>query len=177
MRLTVGQAIVRFLAAQHGERDGVSHRLIEGCFGIFEHGNVAGLGEALLASWRPAQALADQERESVVERRFGTAYRYRNKSTGRLDGGMLPVDLAANAASLGAQVIRAATIGDLTAALQTARSMDGPVVIVIETDPLASAPDSQAWWDVPVAEVSELESVRRARAAYEAAHPRQRRYL
>ncbi|HEX7994457.1 MAG TPA: thiamine pyrophosphate-binding protein, partial [Streptosporangiaceae bacterium] len=50
MKLTVGQAIVRFLAAQHTERDGVSQRLIEGCFGIFGHGNVAGLGEALLAA-------------------------------------------------------------------------------------------------------------------------------
>src|SRR5215472_12768744 len=48
MRLTVGQAVVRFLAAQRSERDGVQHRLIEGCFGIFGHGNVAGLGQALL---------------------------------------------------------------------------------------------------------------------------------
>ena len=48
VRLTVGQAVVRFLAAQHSERDGVEHRLIEGCFGIFGHGNVAGVGQALL---------------------------------------------------------------------------------------------------------------------------------
>ena len=48
VRLTVGQAIVRFLVAQRSERDGVEHRLIEGMFGIFGHGNVAGLGEALL---------------------------------------------------------------------------------------------------------------------------------
>ena len=48
MRLTVGQAIVRFLATQRSERDGVEHKLFEGCFGIFGHGNVAGLGEALL---------------------------------------------------------------------------------------------------------------------------------
>src|SRR5215469_9912572 len=50
MRLTVGQAIVAFLAAQYSERDEVEHRLIEGCFGIFGHGNVAGLGVALLES-------------------------------------------------------------------------------------------------------------------------------
>ena len=48
MKLTVGQAIVRFLAAQRSERDGVEHKLFEGCFGIFGHGNVAGIGEALL---------------------------------------------------------------------------------------------------------------------------------
>ncbi len=48
IRLTVGQALVRFLAAQYSERDGVRRRLIAGCFGIFGHGNVAGIGEALL---------------------------------------------------------------------------------------------------------------------------------
>jgi 3D-(3,5/4)-trihydroxycyclohexane-1,2-dione acylhydrolase (decyclizing) len=44
VRLTLGQAVVRFLAVQYSERDGARHRLIEGCFGIFGHGNVAGLG-------------------------------------------------------------------------------------------------------------------------------------
>jgi len=58
-----------------------------------------------------------------------------------------------------------------------ARSADGPVLISIETDPMIGVPDSQSWWDVPVAEVSELDSVNQARAAYEAALPRQRRYL
>src|SRR5690606_10962594 len=49
-RLTVAQAVVRFLAAQHTERDGVEHRMFGGVFGIFGHGNVAGLGQALAAS-------------------------------------------------------------------------------------------------------------------------------
>src|SRR5690349_13655173 len=48
MRLTVAQALVRFLAVQYSERDGVRQRLIPGCFGIFGHGNVAGVGQALL---------------------------------------------------------------------------------------------------------------------------------
>src|SRR5256714_8799237 len=47
MRLTMAQALVRFLAAQYAERDGVEHRFVAGCFGIFGHGNVAGIGEAL----------------------------------------------------------------------------------------------------------------------------------
>ncbi len=47
VRLTVAQAMVRFLAAQRTERDGVEQRLFAGCFGIFGHGNVAGIGEAL----------------------------------------------------------------------------------------------------------------------------------
>ena len=49
VRCTVAQALVRFLAAQHVERDGERRRFFAGCFGIFGHGNVAGLGEALLA--------------------------------------------------------------------------------------------------------------------------------
>ena len=48
MRLTVAQALVRFLSVQYSERDGERQRLIAGCFGIFGHGNVAGLGQALL---------------------------------------------------------------------------------------------------------------------------------
>lgn len=48
VRLTVGQAIVRFLVNQYSERDGVEKRLVPGTFGIFGHGNVAGLGQALL---------------------------------------------------------------------------------------------------------------------------------
>src|SRR6478736_6391151 len=47
-RITASQALVRFLAAQHVERDGVRHRFFGGCFGIFGHGNVAGIGQALL---------------------------------------------------------------------------------------------------------------------------------
>src|SRR5258706_4421412 len=47
MRLTTAQALVRFMAGQHSERDGVQHRLFEGCFGIFGHGNLTGVGQAL----------------------------------------------------------------------------------------------------------------------------------
>src|ERR1700674_557904 len=47
VRLTTAQALVRFLAAQHSQRDGVQHRLFEGCFGIFGHGNLTGVGQAL----------------------------------------------------------------------------------------------------------------------------------
>jgi len=112
--------------------------------------------------------------ETVGVPRFGTSYRYRNPATGRLDGDVLPVDLAANAASLGVRVLRAQTIAELRAALRQARDEAGPVLVHIETDPMIPAPDSEAWWDVPVAEVAELDSTRRARAAYERAKPGQR---
>ena len=116
--------------------------------------------------------------EGLGSQRFGTAYRYRDPGTGRLDGGRLPVDLAANAQSLGATVLRARTVKELRTALEEAKAhQDGPVVVHIETDPLAPAPGSQAWWDVPVAEVSALDSTTRARATYDANKPRQRPLL
>src|SRR3954462_12302251 len=56
VRLTVSQALVRFLASQYSERDGVRQRLIPGCFGIFGHGNVAGVGQALLQAEQTGDA-------------------------------------------------------------------------------------------------------------------------
>ena len=47
VRLTMAQALVRFLSVQSAERDGLEHRFFEGCFGIFGHGNVTGVGQAL----------------------------------------------------------------------------------------------------------------------------------
>jgi 3D-(3,5/4)-trihydroxycyclohexane-1,2-dione acylhydrolase (decyclizing) len=115
--------------------------------------------------------------ETVGAERFGTEYRYRNARSGRLDGGHLPVDLASNAESLGVRVLRAQTIAELRAALSQAGQEQGrPVLVHIETDPMVAAPASEAWWDVPVAEVSELEPTRRARKDYEAAKLRQRTF-
>ena len=56
VRLTVAQALVRFLAVQYSERDGVRRRLVPGCFGIFGHGNVAGVGQALLQAHANGEA-------------------------------------------------------------------------------------------------------------------------
>ncbi len=106
--------------------------------------------------------------ESVGSQRFGTAYRYRNPDTGLLDGGPLPIDLAANAESLGADVIRVRTIEEFRAAIARSRASDRTTAIHIETDPLAPVPDSGSWWDVPVAEVSQLDSTTEARKTYEA---------
>ena len=115
--------------------------------------------------------------ESVGSQRFGTAYRYRNPATGRLDGDVLPVDLAANAASLGVAVVRASSTDEVRAALEHARSVAGPVLVAVETDPLLPGPDSASWWDVPVAQVAVIESTREARAAYDEVKQEQRSYL
>ena len=115
--------------------------------------------------------------ESLGSQRFGTRYRYRDPSSGLLDGDVLPVDLAANAASLGADVIRTRTVKELQAALAQSRASDRTTVTYIETDPLAPVPSSESWWDVPVSQTSALDSTRQARTAYEAAQRDQRMYL
>ncbi len=114
--------------------------------------------------------------ESVGVERFGTKYRFRS-SAGQLDGEKLPIDLAKNAESLGATVLRAHSIADLRSALATARSSEVTTVIEIETDPLVSAPDSSSWWDVPVAEVSSRDATERALESYSSERQRQRTYL
>jgi 3D-(3,5/4)-trihydroxycyclohexane-1,2-dione acylhydrolase (decyclizing) len=111
--------------------------------------------------------------ETVGTDRFGTRYRYRGQDSGQLDGDVLPVDLAANAASLGASVLRADSVQDLREALKAARQADTVTVIHIETDPLIAAPDSAGWWDVPVAQAAGLQSVRAARERYEQTRPPQ----
>ncbi|WP_213452375.1 3D-(3,5/4)-trihydroxycyclohexane-1,2-dione acylhydrolase (decyclizing) [Rhizomonospora bruguierae] len=108
--------------------------------------------------------------ETVGVNRFGTRYRDR-------DGGRLPTDLAANAASLGADAVTVTGIDGLRAALAAAKRAERTTVIQIETDPLVPAPDSRSWWDVPVAEVAETPGVDAARAAYEKAKRGQRSYL
>jgi 3D-(3,5/4)-trihydroxycyclohexane-1,2-dione acylhydrolase (decyclizing) len=109
--------------------------------------------------------------ETLGSQRFGTRYRYRDSDA------TLPVDLAANAASLGADVIEASTVEQFEDALRAARAATRTTVVQVHTDPLVPAPDSEAWWDVPVAETSELDSTRAARATYERHKREQRTFL
>jgi 3D-(3,5/4)-trihydroxycyclohexane-1,2-dione acylhydrolase (decyclizing) len=116
--------------------------------------------------------------ETLGSQRFGTRYRYRDAGSGRLDGAKLPVDLAANAESLGVRVLRATTVEDFRAKLQEAKAAGGgPVVVHVETDPLVNAPSSESWWDVPVSEVADLDSTVQARKTYEAHKADQRLFL
>jgi len=64
-RLTVAQAIVTFLQAQYSRRDGHEHRFVEGCFGIFGHGNVCGIGQALEQDQRLRYYLCRNEQAMV----------------------------------------------------------------------------------------------------------------
>jgi 3D-(3,5/4)-trihydroxycyclohexane-1,2-dione acylhydrolase (decyclizing) len=119
---------------------------------------------------------------SVGTKGFGTQYRYRKDGSLGLDteeqtGGMLPVDLATNAESLGAHVIRAKSIGELKGALSEAKGVDRTVVIHIAVDRYEGVPDYESFWDVPVAEVSGMETVRAAREEYASNRRAERRYL
>ncbi len=117
--------------------------------------------------------------EELGSQRFGTQYRYRDRA-GRLEGGVLPVDLAANARSLGCHVIEVASRHELEAAIKTAKDAPadgGPVVIHVTTDPTIHAPDSESWWDVPVSEVADLASTREAYQRYLDHQSRQQAHL
>ncbi len=108
---------------------------------------------------------------------FGTSYRERSGASGSLDGDFLQVDFAANARSLGAHAIKAATLDELKAALKEAKETNRITVIVVETQPGVGVPGYDSWWDVAVAEVSQIEDVRQARASYVEAKKKERYHL
>src|ERR671923_149767 len=113
---------------------------------------------------------------------FGTQYRYRKDGSLGLDsdrtpGAVLPLDLAANAASLGAQAVKVKTIDELRSALRDAKRAEKTFVICIEVDRYEGVPAYESWWDVPVAEVSTVDAVKSARSGYEESKKAARPYL
>ncbi|MGW1103929.1 3D-(3,5/4)-trihydroxycyclohexane-1,2-dione acylhydrolase (decyclizing) [Streptomyces sp. NPDC002540] len=117
--------------------------------------------------------------EAVGGERFGTAYRHR-AADGTFTGPPLPVDLAANAGSLGMRVLRAKTVRDLREALAQARAADRPTCVYVETetaDTVSGPPPAQAWWDVPVAETATRPSAVKAREEYDRHVADRRRHL
>jgi len=108
---------------------------------------------------------------------FATRFRYREQETGELSGDFLPVDLAANAASLGAKVIEATTLQSLKAALHEAREAAHTTVVKIDADYYEQVPRYESWWDVPIAEVSEVDSAQEAYKEYELDKRKERYFL
>ena len=106
---------------------------------------------------------------------MGTNYRYRRGE--KYDGEVLPVDFAANAASLGAWATRARTREELVEALEESRKQPRTSVVVVETSYDERVPGYESWWDVAVAEVSERESVQAARKKYEEARKKERMFF
>ncbi len=123
---------------------------------------------------------------SLGQAGFGTHYRGRTSREQVVDGagdrpvgdsGPLPVDLATNAESLGAEVIRVGHMAELRAALAASRGTDHPIVIHAETDRYQGVPDFESWWEVPPAEVARDRAVTEARAAYDERRLKQRLHL
>jgi 3D-(3,5/4)-trihydroxycyclohexane-1,2-dione acylhydrolase (decyclizing) len=112
---------------------------------------------------------------SLGNRGMGTDYKYR--SNGKLDGKTIQVDFAANAASLGAHTVRARTHDEFVKALTECRDNPLTSVVVVETAIDSRVPGYESWWDVPVAEVSEVESVQRARKEYEKTRQKERNFF
>ena len=108
---------------------------------------------------------------------FGTSYRERSSASGQLDGKLLQVDYAASVRSLGAHAIKAGSLKEFKAALEEAKKMDRITVIVVETQLGVGVPGYESWWDVAVAEVSQIEDVRQARAQYVEARKKERHHL
>ena len=120
--------------------------------------------------------------DTVGSQRYGTQYRLHDKTHNNFEtDATLPIDLAANAASLGIAVIRvepgANAIADLAVAVARAKASSAATLIHINSDPLMFSPDTESWWDVPVAEVSALTSTKQARIEYVAQRENQRPYL
>lgn len=115
--------------------------------------------------------------ESIGSERFGTMYKYRDENSGQLSGEFLPVDLAKNAESLGANVIRATDRESLENALAQSKTADRTTVIYIETSLYRTVKGYNAWWEVPIAEVSTSPSVQKAFETYKTNKKEQRIFL
>lgn len=118
---------------------------------------------------------------SLGQAGFGTRYAYPQNGVLPDDDAEevaeLPIDLAANAASLGAHVIRCTTYDDFVAALNAAQDTNRTTVIYIRNDRLHGVPGYESWWDVPVAEVSESPSVQEKRREWEQMRSEERHFL
>ncbi len=106
---------------------------------------------------------------------MGTNYRFRQGE--KYDGELLPVDFAANAASLGARAVRARTHDEVVAAVRAMRKEARTNVVVVETAYDERVPGYESWWDVAIAEVSESDAVKKARARYEEARKKERYFF
>ena len=119
---------------------------------------------------------------SLGQEGFGTRYVYPHNGQLPTDAAgadvqTLPVDLAANARSLGAHVIECKTYGDFVEALKAVKTTDRTSVIYIQNDRYVGIPGYEGWWDVPVAEVSGMPSVQAARAEWTEMREEERYFL
>ena len=118
---------------------------------------------------------------SVGSQGFGTRYAFPEKDGLPSDEAKsiqaLPVDLAANARSLGAHVIECGSHDEFLVALETAQKIERTTVIYVQNDRYVGVPGYESWWDVPVSEVSEMPTVQAAREEWEENRANERYYF
>ena len=88
---------------------------------------------------------------------FGTEFRFRNPDSGKLDGGLVPVDFAMSAAAYGCKTYKVTTVEQLHAALADARAQSVSTLIDIKVLPKTMIHGYLSWWRVGVAQVSTSE--------------------
>jgi 3D-(3,5/4)-trihydroxycyclohexane-1,2-dione acylhydrolase (decyclizing) len=182
-RLTLAQALVEFLANQHSERDGREQRLFAGCFGIFGHGNVAGVGQALQQYADRLRYYQARNEQGMVHAAAGYARQRNRLATFACTTSIGPgaTNLVTGAATANDCLLPVSRYWDRInrpeqlpgSLLEAMRVLTDPA----ETDPAAYVTIGGAWWDVAVAEVATSEPVREARAGYERNRQTQRPYL
>lgn len=118
---------------------------------------------------------------SLGQEGFGTRYAYPSENKLPDDSSdeieALPVNLAMNARGLGAHVIECETYGDFVKAFKESKKTDRTTVIYVQNDRYVGVPGYESWWDVPVAEVSEIDSVKKARKEWEESSKLERFYF
>ena len=120
---------------------------------------------------------------SIGDDGFGTRYVYTKNGHKRVTDELgyevetLPVDLAMNARSLGAHVIECESYAEFVQALQDAKKIDKTTVLCVADDRYLSVPGYETWWDVPIAEVSERDTVQAAREEWEEMQTKERYFL
>ncbi len=118
---------------------------------------------------------------AVGDQGFGTRYAYTKNGHSTDEAGYdvddLPVDLVMNARSLGAHVIECDSYETVVTALQTAKTIDHTTVIYVRNDRYLGVPGYDSWWDVPIAEVSERDTVKAAREEWEEMRVKERYFL
>ena len=118
---------------------------------------------------------------SLGQEGFGTRYAYPSDNKLPDDASAeieaLPVNLAMNARGLGAHVIEPKTYDDFVEAFKESKKTDRTTVICVRNDRYVGVPGYESWWDVPVAEVSQMKSVQKARKEWQQNSKQERFYF
>jgi 3D-(3,5/4)-trihydroxycyclohexane-1,2-dione acylhydrolase (decyclizing) len=104
---------------------------------------------------------------SLGSKGFGNLYRQRDFESGKYTGDELPINFTNIAKSFGIEAVEVQRRDELMNALKNAKKNNSSTLIEVSVDPEIHVPGYKSWWNVPVAEVSEMPAVVQARTEYE----------